>query len=463
MFKDLILDSYKKSVSLKEILEAFVKSPQSESLLVWQKHHDNRSIIWAKSWDLNHNQERVVVFLDEKSAQLIDEKSPVYIKLPFREAVLKTTIEVHSKGCYFLKIPTEIFWREFRETPRLVFEYGERDAEIRSSQIPSRSESSSSMNTFRVFVKDISPKGMALLIPESYYQFLNSNRQIEFLSIDGRLMLSPKPAQLVYFQKEKKVQSMKGTWYRAGVKLLRPLSEEFIANLQKSDSLILKSLTIDCFSDDFKSVVDREVDVTLKKIKKNPALSKYLDQIEISRREDLYIEEHIKVLCIVCSFIARAMNWVTDLSLQKLIYVSYLHDAPLLNVPKLTKIFNLKEFEKLKSSLTPDEQKLFLSAPEKAFAIALADNTAPPDAPQILLMQKELPDGSGFPRRLNAQKITPLACIFIVGHDLTNEIMSRKDWSLEAWLLQAKPVYKAGQFIKIIETLENSKHLFKRR
>ena len=64
---------------------------------------------------------------------------------------------------------------------------------------------------------------------------------------------------------------------------------------------------------------------------------------------------------------------------------------------------------------------------------------------------------------MNAQKITPLACIFIVGHDLTNEIMSRKDWSLEAWLLKAKPVYKAGQFIKIIETLENSKHLFKRR
>ncbi len=460
MFKDLILDSYKKCVSLKEILEAFVKSHHSENLMVWQRHHDSRNIIWAKSWDLNHNLERIVVFLDEKSSLLIDPKSSVYIKLPFREAVLKTTIETHSKGCFFLKIPTEIFWREFRESPRMVFEFGERDAEIRPTQLHSKTEH---LTSFKVFMKDISTDGMAILVPESQYQFLKSNRHIEFLSIDGRLMLSPKPAQLVYFQKEKKNQDMKGNWYRAGVKLLRPLSEEFLNNLQKSDSLILKSLTIDCFSDEFKNVVDREVEITLKKIKKNPALSKYLDQIEISRREDLYIEEHIKVLCIVCSFIARAMNWVTDLSLQKLIYVSYLHDAPLLSVPKLTKISHLKDFEKIKSTLTTDEQKLYLSSPEKAFAIALADSTAPPDAPQMLLMQKELPDGSGFPRRLTAQKITPLASIFIVGHDLTNEIMSKKEWSLEAWIGKARSVYKVGQFAKIIDTLDNSKHLFKRR
>jgi hypothetical protein len=460
MIKDLLLSSYKKCASFKDILDAFNKSNHIETLMVWQKQSENRRILWSKTWELDHHNERVVLYLDEKLSWTIDPKSAVYIKLPFREAILKTNIEAFSKGCFFLKIPTEIFWREFRESPRLVFENGEKMAEIRLTQLVSKSETSSA---YKVYIKDISKNGMALLIQESHYSFFKSNRLIEFLNIDGSIMLSPKPAQIVYFQKEKKDSKMKGNWYRIGIKLLRPLSDEFLNSFQTSESQILKSLTIECFTEEFKSVVEKEVESTLKKIKKNPALAKYLDQIEITRAEDAYIEEHIKVLCIVCSFIARAMNWVTDLSLQKLIYVSYLHDAPLLTVPKLTKISNLKEFDKIKSTLTSDEQKLFLSSPEKAFGIAIMDKTAPPDAPQMLLMQKELPDGSGFPRRLGAQKITPLAAIFIVGHDLTNEIMSKKDWSLEIWIDKSRSIYKYGQFAKILDTLDNSKHLFKRR
>lgn len=160
MLKDLILNSYKKCISFKEILEAFVKSHHTESLMVWQKHHDNRSVLWAKTWELNHHNERVVIFLDEKSAEAIDPKSPVYIKLPFREAILKTTIEAYSKGCFFLKIPTEIFWREFRESSRLIFEMGERVAELRATQLMTKNDNS---GNYKVFIKDISKSGMAIL------------------------------------------------------------------------------------------------------------------------------------------------------------------------------------------------------------------------------------------------------------------------------------------------------------
>jgi hypothetical protein len=457
--KDLIVLSYKRSISFQDILLAFSKG-HAQSLMLWQKYNEGRNVFWVRNWEVEHANERVVVFNENKKGISLDPLQPVYIKLPFREAILKTKIEVTAPYGYLLKIPSEIFWREFRESPRISFEPGERTAEVRPALIHSRTQG---LINYKVYLRDISKHGMGILVSDANQALFKPGTMIELMSIDNGFMLSPKVGHVVYNVKEAKHDNLHGVWHRIGIKMIKAFPEDVLNKFKKqieSESLLN---TVDCFSEDFKKIVEQEVEVTLKKIKNNPALAKFLTQLEISRNEDDYLEEHIKVLCMICTYIARSLNWVTDASSQKLIYVAYIHDAPLFQYPKLAKIHSLKQFNRIKHTLSDIEQKIYLSAPEKAYSIAQADSSAPPDAALMLLMQKELPNGEGFPRKFNMTKITPMAAVFIVAHDLTNEMMSSSDWSIEEWLKTAKLLYKGGAFTKIIDSLEKNKFSFKKK
>jgi hypothetical protein len=458
--KDLLLKSYKKCISFQEVLFAFSKASKAESLMIWQKSGDDRNIFWIRNWEIEHASERVVILNDSGRPIKINPANPVYIKLPFREAILKTKVEFVSDVGISLKIPEELFWREFRGSPRINFNSGEKTAEVRPNISNVQTKN---LSTYKVNLKDISKHGMGIIVSDVNHHFFRPGLLIEILSVDDGFMLTPKIGHIVYCVKEERGEDKKSGGYRVGIKMLKPFADDFLDKLTKKPDSHFNVLSSDILSDEFKKMVDEEIDSTFQKIKKNPSLSKYLTQLEISRSEDNYLEEHIKVLCVICTYIARSLHWVSDASAQKLIYVAYLHDAPLFANPKLAKILNIREFAHVKNKLTEDEQKLYLSAPEKAYNIAMSDPTAPPDAAQMLYMQKELPSGDGFPRRLNSTKITPMASLFIVAHDLTNELIKSEDWSIEAWLLRAKGTYRGGPFGKIIDVIEQHKFAFKKQ
>jgi hypothetical protein len=451
------LKSYQKCQISQEIMGVFYQDLKSPRMLLWQNQNGKRFIFNGGLLQINQERKQILIRTPDLKNNSLVSNLPIYIRMNFRQTVLKTQIEFISGEHLQLKIPNEIFWQELRNNHRTSFPMGKKISNLR---LEFGHVTTSNLSAFKVSIKDISKQGLGLFVSANNQHLFKRGQLIDFLNLGNAEMSTPLRGEVVFCSKDKKSELLKETWFQVGVKMHSPFSDSMIRSVcdpDKSPNAKQTILDLDCFSDEFKQKIEVEVSSTLKEMKQNTAIAKYLAQLELSRNKDLYLEEHIKVLTIVSTFIARSMNWVSELTLQKLIYVAYLHDAPLFSHPHLAKIADIQEFEKMKSILNPEEQKLFLTAPETAAGVAFSDKASPPDAPQMLLMQKERPMGNGFPKGLNSSKITALAALFIVAHDLTDEMIKTKDWSMDRWLMRAKKVYKGGQFSKIMEVLETSK------
>ena len=107
-----------------------------------------------------------------------------------------------------------------------------------------------------------------------------------------------------------------------------------------------------------------------------------------------------------------------------------------------------------KKVLREEEKELFFKSAQIAVDMAKNDENAPPDVENILMQQKELPDGSGFPKGIDYKQITPLSALFIVSHDLVDFMIENKNWSLYSYIKNRRKKFRGGFFLKIFQCLE---------
>jgi hypothetical protein len=452
-----ILQSYRISTSSDEILNVLQKNTQ-DTCIMWQTFPSHRTIFTFHEYKIDLKTNKILIPADVTNEKL-NSKLPVYVKIPFRETVFKGSVLNIKESEISLAIPNEVQMRDFRENLRSSFIPGEKFVDIKTSV--------GGVSSLKVSLKDISQSGIGLMVSENNIHLFQSGQTLELCGVNDDVLRIPLIGTVVYTSKQPKINSAKGFFYRVGIKMFSLIPEIVINKLNRKltvepEKLSSRLLASDILSDEFKEMMSREVSRTLEKLKKRPAIMKYLHQLEVIRGNDDYIEEHIKVLTIICTFIARSMGWVSEASLEKFVYASYMHDAPLFQHPKLARIRDLQEFEKMKALLTPEEQKIFLSAPETSAAIVSSDYAAPIDAEMMMIQQKERPDGSGFPHRFSVTKIAPLAAVFIIAHDLTDVIMMEQDWAMDKWLIERRKLFKGSHFSKIMDSLESVKVTFKK-
>ncbi len=113
------------------------------------------------------------------------------------------------------------------------------------------------------------------------------------------------------------------------------------------------------------------------------------------------------------SMILKELEWNSEATFFKLALASFLQDVTLINL-KLIKIKDYNEFLASKESLSNEEIKSFLDHPMKVKDIVDKLKEVPPDIDKIVLEQHELPNGDGFPRKLNALQLGQMSCIFIL-------------------------------------------------
>ncbi len=455
----LILDSYSITSSPREIFDILVAGHEKGHCFLWQSFTDHRTIFNIQSFELDDARKHIkVTFLSD--GHEVDPSALAYIKLPFRESIFKGRILQVKKNVLSIAVPTEMHLREFRESLRLQFPPGEKAAFIRPS-IAGVKEGQ--LSTLKVILKDVSQKGLGLYVSESNIHLFRTNQILELMGLDSTDLQVPILGKVVWFRRLQ-THDLRGFGYGVGVKMFSLIPEAVLGKIdappQRSPSQEL--IDLELLSPDFHRELQGQVKTTMLKMKQRPALAKYLRELEVVRGEDEYVLEHINVLSVVCTFMARSMNWISDASMEKFIYASYLHDAPLFKFPRLVRIKNMRDFERVKDHLTPDERLAFLSAPEAAAALANQDSAAPPDVAQMLFLQKELPNGEGVFRK-SFTKIPPLAALFIVAHDLTDEVMTNANWDMAEWHKRCRKLYVGGHFTKIMDALEKTKITFKKK
>lgn len=200
--------------------------------------------------------------------------------------------------------------------------------------------------------------------------------------------------------------------------------------------------------------LEQKVTKVLEAVKKNSKLKQLFADLNIDRSADNYVMAHIGMLINISTGICMKLDWSTEKTLEKFVYASYLHDMAISHRPDLARAHgSLFEVELLKDKLTANEMRIIIEHPTLAANKVATISEIPPDVEVMIRQHHELPKENGWPSKLSHNKITPLATVFIVAHDLADYIIDNPKWELKDFMAKAKAKYKGQHFAKVLSAL----------
>lgn len=209
---------------------------------------------------------------------------------------------------------------------------------------------------------------------------------------------------------------------------------------------------------DFKESIDKAIE-RIKAIVEKEAKVEHLVRMLRDKQDHLaFFTQKMKLTSVISCILAKQLEWISKTTMDKLVYASVLSDITLAVRPELLKIQTLQEFERIKHTLTEEDQRIFLSHPKDgANLIKRYFNSAPPDTDSLVFQHHEMPDGSGFPQGLRAEKISPLSAMFIVATDFSYYFLQDDEPTMDDFLLKCNSRYDYVNFRKVIKALERLK------
>lgn len=200
--------------------------------------------------------------------------------------------------------------------------------------------------------------------------------------------------------------------------------------------------------------LEQKVAKVLDVVKKNAKLKQLFADMAIDRSADNYVMSHIGMLINISTGICMKLEWSTEKTLEKFVFASYLHDMAISHRPELARVHgSMFEIELMQEKLSPNDLKIVMDHPTLAANKIATIPEIPPDVEMMIRQHHELPKENGWPAKLSHAKITPLATVFIVAHDLTDYIIDNPKWDLKDYMAKAKSKFKGPHFSKVLSAL----------
>ncbi|MBS1958428.1 MAG: hypothetical protein JST80_03060 [Bdellovibrionales bacterium] len=394
----------------------------------------------------------ITIEVNDHATRELSPGDKVYFKLMSRNSAFKATVVRTGTRTVVTSFPEEVAVTELRELKRYYFH----PADEKFVQVRRLKDKAHEKNEriYNILVCDISQGGLCLFLTENQQSQLEANQKIK-LEMLGPYRLENSITGEVTFKMDYKIKDVLGyrPGYKVGVKLDSriPLAtfERFIVKKQAL-SVSDERLVLD---EGFRAKVHENMNEIRTALRKNKRLDKFFEGLAVAKAGNQYLRQHIEMLCEVLCGLAVRLGWISERSIDKLIYVAFLHDVRFSQYPKLAQIQSVKEFNAQSLYLSENEHKAFFEAPLYASELARQDLEAYPDAIKILLQQKELPDGSGFPHGLTSVQLAPLSCLFITAHYFVDYVIDHPDWSMEDFVKTYQKKFKGQYFQKIFEML----------
>jgi HD-GYP domain-containing protein (c-di-GMP phosphodiesterase class II) len=204
------------------------------------------------------------------------------------------------------------------------------------------------------------------------------------------------------------------------------------------------------FPADVQRLTRTHVGLAVKVMHENPKFSDVLTWMNEQRGE--YLPKHSMVAGFIACAIASECEWGSDATYEKLTFASVLHDMGLIR--KDMAPFNSTE-EAKEAGYMPGDVRDFRLHPSRGAELALTFPETPQGTDQIIAQHHEKPDGSGFPRGMTHAHIAPLASIFIVAHEIAQEIVNLGEvFDLRTWLLGNEHRFNSSKFRKVADACQ---------
>lgn len=206
------------------------------------------------------------------------------------------------------------------------------------------------------------------------------------------------------------------------------------------------------FTPETKALAKAAVTMTIRAIEQNAHLKKLANIFDIS--PDNYVPAHSTATLYVACGIAQAMDTADEPTYFQLSMAAFLHDLPLEN-SQLAQIQSMADLSLVREQYTDAEVQGYLDHPDQAAKFASELKDVPPSVAEILRQHHELPDGSGFPGGLKADKIHPLTAIFRIAHLIVDDYSANPgERNIQAFLKRLPDSYRQGRYLPVLKALE---------
>jgi HD-GYP domain-containing protein (c-di-GMP phosphodiesterase class II) len=167
---------------------------------------------------------------------------------------------------------------------------------------------------------------------------------------------------------------------------------------------------------------------------------------------DGFIIGHSTLIMYIAGVICKNSNLSFYTTMKKICGAAFYHDYSIFDLD-----FELDEM-KLKDIKEPHLLKLINDHPSSSSNYLPENFEVVDDTKKIILEHHELPNGDGYPRKLNSQQIAPLSCLFIIAQQITFCLI-RNNFSrdhLKAFLINAEKDFNQGNFATFYTIAKNS-------
>jgi len=163
-----------------------------------------------------------------------------------------------------------------------------------------------------------------------------------------------------------------------------------------------------------------------------------------------FIKREIGIACAI----ANKLNFKSESTEYKLTFAAFMHDITI-NHEELIKIQTLDELEEKKNLFARVDIDNFKKHPIEASNLLINMRNIPPDIDRIVIEHHELPDGSGFPKKITHTRISLLTAIFIISHLLADEIYRKKrKININEYVDKISGNYDRGNFVEVIKAVK---------
>ncbi|MGE3609829.1 MAG: HD domain-containing phosphohydrolase [Bacteriovoracaceae bacterium] len=196
------------------------------------------------------------------------------------------------------------------------------------------------------------------------------------------------------------------------------------------------------------------VSIAINTISKDKKIKELLERKLKSVDSDY--NKHISYLTILSCVLCDELGWTSDASKLKLSMVAILHDI------SLDESYYQDSEEWIRRAMDPRDKTpeviKYRNHPVDSASLLQSFKNLPPDIDQIILQHHETPQGTGFPRKLTSQRISPMSCLFIIVEDFTKFIIENNEnyeGIISKFIALRDEYYSTGNFRKVFEAFKH--------
>jgi response regulator RpfG family c-di-GMP phosphodiesterase len=191
----------------------------------------------------------------------------------------------------------------------------------------------------------------------------------------------------------------------------------------------------------------KNVQLVLNIMNSRPDLKRLLKNHNFSSPSGIYVRSHLTSL--LSSWLAAELDMKHHRIFEILTMASFFHDIGLDDEIVLNESHFI-ESARVGVRMNKSEVEMVKNHIEVALAFLKQFNGCPPEVLDIVKQHHEKPDGSGYPKGLKAQDLSPQSAVFILAHEFVEMFFdtNRKTQLKESWLELKKDFFYEGVFSK---------------